>query len=56
MKALDTTTRIQLQNILFLTDFSPAADAAIPYAKEVTKRFGAKLFALHTCGHRSSTP
>ena len=47
MKALDTTTRIQLQNILFLTDFSPAADAAIPYAKEVTKRFGAKLCALH---------
>src|SRR3984957_8588404 len=47
MKALDTRTRIQLQNILFLTDFSPAADAAIPYAAEVAKRFGAKLFALH---------
>jgi nucleotide-binding universal stress UspA family protein len=47
MKALDTRTRIQLQNILFLTDFSAAADAAIPYAAEVAKRFGAKLFALH---------
>jgi nucleotide-binding universal stress UspA family protein len=49
MKTLDTRTRIQLQNILFLTDFSPAADAAIPYAAEMAKRFGAKLFALHMC-------
>jgi nucleotide-binding universal stress UspA family protein len=47
MKTLDTRTRIQIKNILFLTDFSRAADAAIPYATEVTKRFGAKLFALH---------
>jgi nucleotide-binding universal stress UspA family protein len=47
MKTLDTSTRIQLQNILFLTDFSPAADAAIPSAAEITKRFGAKIFALH---------
>lgn len=47
MKALDGSTRIQLRNILFLTDFSPAANAAIPYAAEVAKRFGAKVFALH---------
>jgi nucleotide-binding universal stress UspA family protein len=47
MRALDGSTRIQLQNILFLTDFSPAANAAIPYAAEVAKRFGAKVFALH---------
>lgn len=47
MKMLDTTTRIQLRNVLFLTDFSTAANAAIPYAAEVAKRFGAKVFALH---------
>lgn len=47
MKTLDTRTRIQLQNVMFLTDFSPAANAAIPYAAEVAKRFGAKLVALH---------
>jgi nucleotide-binding universal stress UspA family protein len=47
MKMLDTETRIQLKNVLFLTDFSPAADAAAPYAAEVAKRFGAKLYALH---------
>lgn len=47
MKTLDTETRIQLKNVLFLTDFSPAAALAIPYAAEVAKRFGAELYALH---------
>jgi nucleotide-binding universal stress UspA family protein len=47
METLDTRTRIQLTNILFLTDFSPAAAAAVPYAAEVVKRFGARLHALH---------
>lgn len=35
------------QNILFATDFSPGADAAIPRAVELAKRYGAKLYALH---------
>jgi nucleotide-binding universal stress UspA family protein len=47
MKILDTKTRIQLTNILFLTDFSPSADAAIPYATDLAKRFGANLYVLH---------
>jgi hypothetical protein len=36
MKTLDTRIRIQLKNILFLTDFFPVADAAIPYATDLT--------------------
>ncbi|MFZ0461245.1 MAG: universal stress protein [Candidatus Acidiferrales bacterium] len=47
MKALDIGTRIQLKNVLFATDFSPAADAAIPYAIELAKHYGAKLYAFH---------
>jgi nucleotide-binding universal stress UspA family protein len=47
MKTLDAKTRIQLKNILFATDFSPAAAAALPYVATLAKRFGAKLFALH---------
>jgi nucleotide-binding universal stress UspA family protein len=47
MKALETQTRIEIKNVLFPTDFSPAADAAIPYATEIMRRFGAKLYALH---------
>ncbi len=46
-KTLDPQTRIEFKNILFLTDFSPAASAAVPYAAEAAKKFGAKLYALH---------
>lgn len=47
MKTIDAGTRIQLTNILFLTDFSLASAAAVPYAAEVARRFGARLHALH---------
>jgi|SRR5579872_6181795 len=47
MKAVDVGTRIQLKNILYATDFSPTANAAAPYAAELTKHYGAKLYALH---------
>src|SRR5277367_6420606 len=47
MKTLDTKTRIDIKNVLFLTDFSQAAAAAIPYASAITRRFDAKLHTLH---------
>ena len=47
MKATATRTRIELKNVLFATDLSDAASAAIPYAKEIAKRYGAQLFVLH---------
>ncbi|MGA7917882.1 MAG: universal stress protein [Candidatus Acidiferrales bacterium] len=47
MKTLETRTRIEIKNILFPTDFSSAGDAAIPFAMELAKRFGAKICALH---------
>ncbi len=47
MKALEVHTRIQLKNILFATDFSPASDVAVPYAFELAKHYGAKVYALH---------
>lgn len=47
MKAATALNRIQLKNILFATDFSPAATAALPFAAELAKHFGAKLFAVH---------
>ena len=39
---------VQFKNILFATDFSRASKAAAPYAAEMAKHYGAKLFALHT--------
>lgn len=47
MKTLDARTRIQLKNILFTTDFSASAAAALPYAGALAKRFGATVYALH---------
>jgi nucleotide-binding universal stress UspA family protein len=40
-------TRIALKNVLFATDLSDASCAAIPYAKQIAKRYGAHLFVLH---------
>jgi nucleotide-binding universal stress UspA family protein len=47
VKALETVTRISLKNILYTTDFSPTAEAAAPYARELAKRYGAKVIGLH---------
>lgn len=47
MRVLDARVRIQLKNILFCTDFSPAADFAFPYAADLARHFGAKLHALY---------
>jgi nucleotide-binding universal stress UspA family protein len=47
MKAATARNRIEIKNILFATDFSPAAAAALPFAAEIAQRFGARLFAVH---------
>lgn len=39
--------RIALKNILFATDFSNAADAALPYAIETARVYGSKVYAVH---------
>ena len=45
--ALAVSNRVQFKNVLFATDFSKAAAAALPFAAQIAKRFGAKLFAVH---------
>lgn len=47
MKAIDARTRVSLKNILFATDYSPAANAALPYMIGIAHRFGSKVFAVH---------
>jgi nucleotide-binding universal stress UspA family protein len=47
MKAVQARTRISLKNILFATDFSPAADAAAPFAIQIAQRYGAKVYGVH---------
>jgi nucleotide-binding universal stress UspA family protein len=47
MDAAAAKTRVALKNILFATDFSPSAEAALPYAIGLAKQYGAKVHGLH---------
>ena len=47
MDTTATKTRISLKNILCPTDFSPAAETALPYTIGLARRYGAKVHALH---------
>jgi Universal stress protein family len=42
-----TSTRIALNNGLFATDFSAAAETAVPYAVAICRRYGSVLHAVH---------
>lgn len=47
MKAATAKTRARFENILFATDFSPSADHAIPFVKELARHFQSHLLALN---------
>jgi nucleotide-binding universal stress UspA family protein len=47
MKAAPVRTRIAIQNILFATDFSPAANAAAAFAIQLGKSYGAKVYGVY---------
>ncbi len=47
MQASELKTRIDLKNILFATDFSPAAAAALPYVAAIAKLYGSRVCAVH---------
>ena len=43
----NSAERIMLRNIVYLTDFSRSAEAALPFAKTMACAFDAKVYALH---------
>jgi nucleotide-binding universal stress UspA family protein len=47
MSVVDTKARIALKTIVFATDFSPSAEAALPYAIGLAKQYGAKVHGVH---------
>jgi len=47
MLTLPIPTRIALRNILFATDFSDTSRAALPYALELARCYGGKVFVTH---------
>ncbi len=49
MQTLQTTTGIVVKNILFLTDFTEASEAALAYARGIARHYNANLFPAHAC-------
>lgn len=47
MNTLECTTAISFKNILFLTDFTPASEAAFSYALAFARHFDARLYPAH---------
>lgn len=47
MTLTNAGARVALRNILFATDFSNAAEAALPYGVALARRYGAKLYLAH---------
>lgn len=47
MPATQMKQRVTFRNILFATDFSSAANHAMPYAAGLARSFGATLYAMH---------
>lgn len=47
MKTIDVKTRIGIKNIAFATDLSPASYAALPFAAEIARLYGAKVWGFH---------
>jgi nucleotide-binding universal stress UspA family protein len=47
MKSLDLRSRLALKNILLATDFSPASEAALPYALAIAGQYGSNLYLAH---------
>jgi len=47
MKTLDIGTTIHIQNIAFATDLSRESYAALPFAADFAKRYGAKIWGFH---------
>ena len=51
MPTVFAPARIKLQNILFATDFSPAARVLLSHALELSCHYGAALYTVHVLPH-----
>lgn len=47
MQAVGTTSRIQIKNVLFATDFSEASHSPLTFAVAIARAYGATIRALH---------
>ena len=47
MKTAEARTRMPLNNILYLTDFSERSETALPFATSIAREYESKIYALH---------
>jgi len=47
MGSIETVREIALNNILYLTDFSEPAEAALPFAAAIARKYGSKIYIYH---------
>jgi len=47
MTQVKQDTRIAINNLLYLTDFSQPSEAALPFAVSIAREYGAKVYAFH---------
>lgn len=54
MTATPAKVRISFKNILFATDLSYLAEAALPYVVETARLYGSRVYAVHVRHHRAT--
>jgi nucleotide-binding universal stress UspA family protein len=47
MASIETASEIKLSNILYLTDFSEPAEAALPFVTAIARKYGSRVYATH---------
>jgi nucleotide-binding universal stress UspA family protein len=47
MTTAGTVTQVAMKRILYLTDFSPSSEAALPFAAAVARQYGGSIEVLH---------
>jgi nucleotide-binding universal stress UspA family protein len=47
MNAIATRTSLSFKNILYATDFSPAAEAALPFVSEIARLYDSQVLGVH---------
>jgi nucleotide-binding universal stress UspA family protein len=47
MQTSENANQFAIRNILYTTDFSSAAERALPYAREIARHSGSMLYAVH---------
>ena len=56
MNSFRTSLQVTFRHVLFPTDFSPAADRALPYAVEIARRSLATIYAIHVISPDAYAP